>query len=65
MIISTHLEPVHQVIGVAKQPNHYKNLSDQGGNDTGATLWTLRRRESLACNAMVINTQVHPSRCSG
>jgi len=30
MIISTHLEPVHEVIGVAEQPHHHKNLGDLG-----------------------------------
>ncbi len=30
MIISAHFETVHQVIGVAEEPDHHKNLCDLG-----------------------------------
>lgn len=30
MIISTHLEPMHEIIGVAEQPYDHKNLGDLG-----------------------------------
>ena len=30
MINSTHLEPVHEIIGVAEQSHHHKNLGDLG-----------------------------------
>jgi hypothetical protein len=30
MIISTHLETMHEIIGVAEQAHHHKNLGDLG-----------------------------------